>query len=259
MSTALLHDHLMFIGETQGDPEVEKRLDQQHGRPRCRRIRLRLDVHPLRPDLQDPARASGGAAELPDAHQGVPRRRPRRTGGRVEPRPGNCSSTATAIGSCWSANGHRTSSPRRNGSPVSRRCSQQQGTELAGSIDALWWPEYAYEAVRAYLKEGHRPTAFICLNDRLALGTYQAAQSLGLSAPQDFSVISFDDSDLAGWLQPQLSSIAIPHFEMARRAVEILLAPERHTGRRTHPDAAARPGLGRRTTGEARRRAGRGS
>src|SRR4051812_20595451 len=26
MSTALLHDHLMFIGETKGDPEVEKRL-----------------------------------------------------------------------------------------------------------------------------------------------------------------------------------------------------------------------------------------
>ena len=28
MSTALLHDHLMFIGETEGDPEVEKRLVQ---------------------------------------------------------------------------------------------------------------------------------------------------------------------------------------------------------------------------------------
>ena len=28
MATALLHDHLMFIGETEGDPEVEKRLVQ---------------------------------------------------------------------------------------------------------------------------------------------------------------------------------------------------------------------------------------
>ena len=45
--------------------------------------------------------------------------------------------------------------------------------------------------------------------------------------PEDISVVSFDDSDLASWLQPQLTSVAIPHFEMGRRAVEILLAEDR--------------------------------
>jgi LacI family transcriptional regulator len=37
------------------------------------------------------------------------------------------------------------------------------------------------------------------------------------------SVISFDDSDLAAWLRPALSSIALPHLEMGRKAVELLL------------------------------------
>jgi LacI family transcriptional regulator len=41
--------------------------------------------------------------------------------------------------------------------------------------------------------------------------------------PDDVSVVSFDDSDLARWLRPQLSSVALPHFELGRRAVELLL------------------------------------
>ena len=47
--------------------------------------------------------------------------------------------------------------------------------------------------------------------------------------PEDISIISFDDSDLARWLKPKLTSVAIPHFEMGRRAVELLLTPERPT------------------------------
>ena len=36
-------------------------------------------------------------------------------------------------------------------------------------------------------------------------------------------MVSFDDSDIARWLNPGLSSLAIPHYEMGRRAVDILL------------------------------------
>jgi len=59
------------------------------------------------------------------------------------------------------------------------------------------------------------------------MGVYQACQEAGLEVPEVISVVSFDDSDLAGWLRPQLTSAAIPHFEMGRRAVEILLAEDR--------------------------------
>ncbi|WP_407940091.1 substrate-binding domain-containing protein [Nakamurella leprariae] len=68
------------------------------------------------------------------------------------------------------------------------------------------------------------------MNDRIALGAYQAAAEARLSIPDDLSVISFDDSDLAGWLRPGLTSAAIPHFELGRRAVERLLEPSLSPG-----------------------------
>ena len=82
-------------------------------------------------------------------------------------------------------------------------------------------------------------------NDRIAMGVYQAAHEFGMRVPDDVSVVSFDDSDLAGWLRPKLTSVAIPHFEMGRRAVELLLDPARRSDRAPGADATAHPGIGR--------------
>jgi LacI family transcriptional regulator len=37
-------------------------------------------------------------------------------------------------------------------------------------------------------------------------------------------VVSFDDDAIATWLRPGLSTAALPHEPMGRRAVEVLLA-----------------------------------
>ena len=58
------------------------------------------------------------------------------------------------------------------------------------------------------------------------MGVYQALAAAGLRIPDDVSVISFDNSDLAQWLHPELTSIALPHFDMGRRAVEVLLGAQ---------------------------------
>lgn len=49
------------------------------------------------------------------------------------------------------------------------------------------------------------------------------------------SVVSFDDSDLASWLRPALTSVALPHFELGRQAVELLLSGEARGGARRVP------------------------
>jgi LacI family transcriptional regulator len=97
-------------------------------------------------------------------------------------------------------------------------------TRLAGTVACEWWPESAYERFGAALDDGARPTAVICLNDRVAMGVYQALTARGRQVPVDVSVVSFDDSDLAVWLQPPLSSVALPHREMAGHAVSLLLS-----------------------------------
>lgn len=100
---------------------------------------------------------------------------------------------------------------------------EEAGLALAGQLPCTWWPDAAFEAVTDRLRVGERPTALVCLNDRIALGAYQAVQAAGLRIPHDISVVSFDDSALASWLRPALTSIALPHLEMGRLAVERLL------------------------------------
>jgi LacI family transcriptional regulator len=86
-----------------------------------------------------------------------------------------------------------------------------------------WQPENGYSATRSVLRRSPRPTAIICMNDRLAFGAYQALADAGLSVPGDISVVSFDDDPIAAWLRPGLSTAALPHEKMGRRAVELLL------------------------------------
>jgi LacI family transcriptional regulator len=86
-----------------------------------------------------------------------------------------------------------------------------------------WLPEHGYKAMQAILRKPARPTAVICMNDRLAFGVYQALAGAGLAVPDDVSVVSFDDDPIAAWLRPGLSTIALPHGPMGRRAVELLL------------------------------------
>jgi LacI family transcriptional regulator len=71
------------------------------------------------------------------------------------------------------------------------------------------------------------PRVLICFNDRVALGAYQAAREVGLRIPEDVSVLSFDDSELASWLRPQLTSISLPHYQLGWQAVELLLGEAR--------------------------------
>ena len=104
------------------------------------------------------------------------------------------------------------------------------GLKLAGHVRCGWWPGESRAALAALLADGwrerERPTAVIAMNDRAAMGVYQAVAAAGLRVPDDLSVISFDNSDVARWLDPGLSSMALPYFDMGRREVELLLGDE---------------------------------
>lgn len=92
-----------------------------------------------------------------------------------------------------------------------------------------WEPDQGYELTRALLKR-HKPGAILCLNDRLAFGAYQALAEAGLAVPDDVALVSFDNDELASYLRPGLTTIALPHEEMGRAAVERLLDPKVTTG-----------------------------
>ncbi len=74
------------------------------------------------------------------------------------------------------------------------------------------------------LPADRRPTAVFCFNDRMAAGVYVAAHRRGLDIPGDLSIVGYDDQQLvAGELDPPLTTIALPHYEMGRWATEVAL------------------------------------
>jgi len=81
-----------------------------------------------------------------------------------------------------------------------------------------------YALGKQLLESGKRPTAIFALMDVMAVGVLRAAAELGLRVPQDLSVIGFDDIPLARQSVPALTTIRQPTDDMAKVAVETLLA-----------------------------------
>ena len=83
--------------------------------------------------------------------------------------------------------------------------------------------EYATPAAVRFLL-GADVTAVFCDDDIIAANLYRACRQLELCVPDDLSIIGFNDIDLARYLEPELTSVAIPAQEVGRRAVENLIA-----------------------------------
>jgi LacI family gluconate utilization system Gnt-I transcriptional repressor len=74
--------------------------------------------------------------------------------------------------------------------------------------------------------------AVFCCNDDLALGALFESQRRGIRVPEDVSIVGFNDLDFCASAYPALTSVAIPRYEMARQAAEIVLEIIRGSGAR---------------------------
>jgi LacI family transcriptional regulator len=84
------------------------------------------------------------------------------------------------------------------------------------------------EAAHHLLSRRIKPTAVFASNDDMALGVLAAAQRLGLAVPGDLSIAGFDDSTASRRVWPPLTTVRQPVDEMARVAVEMLIAASRN-------------------------------
>ncbi len=64
-----------------------------------------------------------------------------------------------------------------------------------------------YQAAERLLLGGHRPTAFACANDAVALGLMRAAWKHGLSIPEKVAVVGFGDCPAAAYTVPTLTTV----------------------------------------------------
>jgi LacI family transcriptional regulator len=83
--------------------------------------------------------------------------------------------------------------------------------------------EAGRSATERLLQRRPRPTAVFAANDASALGALMAIHDAGLSAPEDVSVVGFDDISAASQIRPGLTTIRQPYPEIGSTAVGMLL------------------------------------
>jgi DNA-binding LacI/PurR family transcriptional regulator len=85
-------------------------------------------------------------------------------------------------------------------------------------------PDGARDVTAMLLDLPDPPTAVVAGNDGQAFGVLQALGERGLRAPDDLSVIGFDDVPIATWASPPLTTVRQPLAAMAATALRLLLS-----------------------------------
>lgn len=84
--------------------------------------------------------------------------------------------------------------------------------------------EGAHAATRELLQRAAGQfTALFCANDAMAVAAIARLARANVRVPHDVSVVGFDDSDLATYTSPQLTTVRIPVEHMAANACRYLL------------------------------------
>jgi DNA-binding LacI/PurR family transcriptional regulator len=78
------------------------------------------------------------------------------------------------------------------------------------------------EATRRLLALPDPPTAIVYANDRMAIAGLGAAQAAGLIVPDDLSIAGFDDSELAEYVHPSLTTVRADPFRFGAAAARTL-------------------------------------
>ncbi|MEA2068683.1 MAG: substrate-binding domain-containing protein [Verrucomicrobiota bacterium] len=84
----------------------------------------------------------------------------------------------------------------------------------------------SYKAFHALLEKYPKeklPSAFVCMNDLLAIGAMRATKEVGLAIPKDISFVGVDDIPLAKFLTVSLTTISQPIQQMAINVVSAVL------------------------------------
>ncbi|MGM7722701.1 LacI family DNA-binding transcriptional regulator [Metabacillus sp. Hm71] len=67
------------------------------------------------------------------------------------------------------------------------------------------------------------PTAIFAFNDEMAMGAIKAAKDSGLKLPEDLSIVGFDNIKMSSVIEPNLTTIDQPKYEIGKKAMELLL------------------------------------
>jgi LacI family transcriptional regulator len=102
------------------------------------------------------------------------------------------------------------------------------GLRLAGKLEAtvihgLHTMEGGYQMAKNLLRSPGKITALSTANDAMAFGVIKAALEAEVRIPEDISLAGFDDVELAALVDPPLTTIRQPKYELGAAALEIVV------------------------------------
>lgn len=92
-------------------------------------------------------------------------------------------------------------------------------------VNGVVTAQNGYQLGRAALKKcgSDLPQAFIVASDTLSVGVLQAFNEAGISIPDDVALISINNSEIAKYVSPPLTSYNIDQSEMSKQALRLLV------------------------------------
>ncbi|MGM0123902.1 LacI family transcriptional regulator [Enterococcus sp. AZ194] len=93
-------------------------------------------------------------------------------------------------------------------------------------IQADFSVDAGYKAMKTYLVEhaANLPEALFASNDALAIGALRALQEAGVSVPEQVAVVGFNDSSVAKYVSPPLTTVKVYTEWMGELAVDTILS-----------------------------------
>ncbi len=80
-----------------------------------------------------------------------------------------------------------------------------------------------YVAMKALLASAEPPPAVFIASDVVAFGAMQAIRHHGLTIPDDIAIVGFDDVSIAQYMEPVLTTIRLPAYQIGRQVGELSL------------------------------------
>src|SRR5262245_26117704 len=138
--------------------------------------------------------------------------------------------------------GHRRiaviSGPQTNRTAIALRNAiveelEKRGLQPFPILESNFKVDGGASAVRVIMGQSSIPTAIFCSNDLIAMGAMSALEEAGVKAPEDVSIIGFDDIFFARMTRPPLTTVRIPREqlgELAFKALHKMSLSKRGTG-----------------------------
>jgi len=88
-----------------------------------------------------------------------------------------------------------------------RSALEDAGVSVPKPLQAGWDPQSSSQAAQHRLTRDPKVTAVLCGNDDLAIGVMRAMHQAGRAIPDDVSIVGFDDTPLAAFYIPALTTV----------------------------------------------------